>query len=220
MQNLYELPDNFIVSIVADGAKKTKINNENFVYLAENTKYQIRIDNKINLKTDVKVYINDVYIGIWRIEPFSTLFIQRPISVNKKFVFDKYLKQNEVIKVYFYPHDQKLVNWCTPSFYGDLIEQNNNKNNNKCHSIFSDSPNSKKFSMVSPLININKISLWKIITVKIILDNDRYSSFISMNEEDSRELDDYKLSKKEINSRPISRFYDDFYYMDRIYPYD
>lgn len=73
---------------VTAGVPIKKINRGGNVYFAmpDLTEYKILLSNGNMTRCDATVYLDDIEVGTWRIEAFSTITIERPVGEARKFV--------------------------------------------------------------------------------------------------------------------------------------
>lgn len=236
MQNLYEIPNNFSVIIVADGVKTINRNGGRYIALANDTEYKIRLENSTNMRADATVFVDGEKAGTWRLGPTSTTIIERPANSSRKFTFvgetsriariagvERGLDDNGLIKVIFSPERSRLVNWCAPLVYSNDEETiTSNRLCRNSNSLFSNNnlslsnqsldyssgatvlggESSQEFRSVSPLIDINR-KMIKTIMLRLVVDNTRYSPYITMKEENRRRIDDYPLRIEDIEEIPM-----------------
>lgn len=79
--------NNFGLLITTANNSVTKQNS--YFVLPHNTEYKITLKNQHNTRTDATIYVDNTNIGTWRINPTSSITIERPIQVQKKFVLLK-----------------------------------------------------------------------------------------------------------------------------------
>ena len=75
------------------------------------------------------------------------------------------------------------------------------------------------YKKITPLQKINT-NLIKTIILKVIVDNRYDKQFISIKEANKRKKNDFPLRMDEIKKIPYERIYDDFFFINRILPYD
>lgn len=76
-----------IVSQNNFSARELNLDGYDYVSLENGTIYKIRLVNNRNTLCDVSVDVNGQFIGAWRINSNSSIEIERPANVNKKFTF-------------------------------------------------------------------------------------------------------------------------------------
>jgi len=69
--------------------EKAIYRNSNYYALADRTEYKLRLGNDHGVKTDAHVWIDNEKVGVWRINPYSRVTIERPANVSRKFVLLK-----------------------------------------------------------------------------------------------------------------------------------
>ena len=84
------------MSIVLNGfslsvypAEKVHRFGSNYFTMADKTEYKIELSNNRSVKADAHVWIDGKKVGVWRINSHSTISIERPSDVSKKFVLLK-----------------------------------------------------------------------------------------------------------------------------------
>lgn len=106
----------FSVNIKNDSVVHIHKNGHNYYSLPNMSEYKIKLTNSRSERCDAVVYIDGTYIGMWRIGPYSSIILERPAHLNRKFVFveensniamdsgiQKYNPENGLIKVIFKP---------------------------------------------------------------------------------------------------------------------
>ncbi len=114
------------ISVMHGDSEKVKIDGVDYFSLAHNSEYSLLLSNTRSVKCDAHVSIDGEEVGVWRINPYATINIERPVDVKRKFVFlaensteaeDAGIPQgsskNGLIKVVFTPektyHDERQV---------------------------------------------------------------------------------------------------------------
>lgn len=108
----------YSLEILMDSEPVEKIiyKNANYYALPNNTEYKIRLTNSKDVRTDAYITIDDEKVGVWRINPYSRITLERPTNGNRKFTLIKEtsyqpkptgievgLQTNGLIKVEFKP---------------------------------------------------------------------------------------------------------------------
>jgi hypothetical protein len=110
----------FSLEIISDNnVRKVTQNGSTYFALPNESEYKLKLGSNLDTITDAYVWIDDELAGIWRIESFATITIERPSNVKRKFTFLKegsnaarkagIIKGNELnglIKVTFKPKKQ------------------------------------------------------------------------------------------------------------------
>lgn len=81
---------NFSVEVLHSNNKSCdvkNINNGKYVALPHMTEYKLRLNNNMLCRCDAYVTIDGDNAGIFRVKPKSSITIERPASVSKKFTF-------------------------------------------------------------------------------------------------------------------------------------
>jgi hypothetical protein len=81
--------NNFGLSVLTHRglAFKKNINEGNYFLLSHGDNYKLKLFNHRSTKCDADVSIDGEHIGTWRINPHDHITIERPTSINRKFVF-------------------------------------------------------------------------------------------------------------------------------------
>lgn len=104
--------------------------NSNYFTIPHMSEYQIKLTNNRPMRCDVQVFIDGESVGIWRVNAYSNIVIQRPANINRKFVFvaekvyDPILKklvhnkfQNGLITVIFKPEFPTPCPYSTDAYF-------------------------------------------------------------------------------------------------------
>jgi hypothetical protein len=202
--------NNFSLDILADQYIE-KINKNNYTYFAipDKSEYKIKMGNNGNTRADAFVYVDGEYIGTWRINTYSTIIIERPANINKKFVLLKegssYASKygivtgdtmNGLIKVVFKPEKNTMLftnSWdrSTDRIYLKNCNTSANDNNQTMAYNYSSggtvlgNTSSQIFDNTSPLTNIDTNNITTIYTRLVVKDNynvqDKYMSLKNIN---------------------------------------
>ena len=62
-------------------------NGHNFISLQNKSKYSVILTNKNRTQCDVELFIDQERMGKWRINPSSSITIERPSGINRQFMF-------------------------------------------------------------------------------------------------------------------------------------
>jgi hypothetical protein len=103
--------------------KLTVFKNNNTFLLPPKSEYQIKLGNCNDTKCDVIIWIDNIQIGIWRLDSYSYLVIERPIGIDNKLMFTN-RNQGSFIKAEFRPEKPKDLN-C--NFYHMVSNDQNTK---------------------------------------------------------------------------------------------
>jgi len=102
--------------IIAEG----KETSDGYVQMKHGTQYTILLQNESNRRCDAEVYIDDQQVGIWRVNPFITVRIERPVHDHGRFTFYQVgtseaiqsgisrNNSNGLIRVLFKPEREKI----------------------------------------------------------------------------------------------------------------
>lgn len=79
----------FSLSVLGDGisARKKYMNGANYFLLPHGSQYKLRLTNNRSPRCDAEVWIDGERIGTWRINSYSSVTIERPADINRRFVF-------------------------------------------------------------------------------------------------------------------------------------
>src|SRR3990172_2380545 len=77
----------FSISIIADGrpVKKVIYGEDDYFGLPDRTEYMIRLANNHDARVDAHVWVNGEKAGVWRIGRKSSITIERPAHIARKF---------------------------------------------------------------------------------------------------------------------------------------
>lgn len=83
----------FTVEITFNGmsAPKHLMNGANYFSLPHRAEYKIKLSNNKSARADAHVYIDGEKMGVWRLNQYQLVSIERPVNDHKKFTF---LKEN------------------------------------------------------------------------------------------------------------------------------
>ena len=110
----------FSVNILGN-VNSFKKDDHNYYALPHMSEYKIKLTNNRPTKCDAQVFIDGESIGIWRINSFDNIILERPANTNRRFIFIKegsniaqnagiyYNQNNGLIKVIFTPERIKYV---------------------------------------------------------------------------------------------------------------
>jgi hypothetical protein len=71
-------------SVTISEGKET---SDGYVQMKHGTQYTILLQNESNRRCDAEVYIDDQQVGIWRVNPFIAVRIERPVHDHGRFTF-------------------------------------------------------------------------------------------------------------------------------------
>lgn len=219
----------FTVDIIADRVRPIFKNKMKFYAIPHWTNYKLVIGNQNNMACDVKIFIDGERVGAWRnIKPNSTLTVERPVNVNRKFTFVKELssplfhnnkypdsaKERGLIKVVFYPERYTVTNWQSPkkcTSYQQSSDFNSYPHNFRCsNKITPNAPSQQGYDRVfaDPDLSLENITT---ITLKLVTDDAFYKPFISTTEMKKNADRDVPNLK---NIPLKDRQYDDFFLLN------
>lgn len=75
------------ISAIHGDSEKVKIDGTDYFSLTHGSEYSLSLSNDRSSRCDAYVYIDGENVGVWRISPYSTINIERPANVKRKFVF-------------------------------------------------------------------------------------------------------------------------------------
>ena len=218
--NNYLIKGGYSVEIISDNSRI--FHNKDYVVLIPNrTLYKIRLENLTSTKTSSIIYIDGQKVGEWKIDPFSSIFIERPLNIYRKFYFAKpkvnglsneYIKSftdknigsylNGVIKIFFVPGYREGVKWIYPNF-GCGKDTNPTKIFNSINDI-----DESKYTEVTLNMVVNEKNEHPFISKQLYQFNDRFNKY--------GPSEDYIVDPSEI---PKIRIYEDFFLLNRILKY-
>lgn len=79
----------FGLEIISSGGKRFSREGAEYVALPHRSEYRLKLVNNRSVQTDAKVWIDGTHVGTWRLKPYSSSNIERPITENRKFTFVK-----------------------------------------------------------------------------------------------------------------------------------
>jgi hypothetical protein len=93
----------YSVRIVADQITNTEENGKKYYLMPLYSEYRLVLNNYDYTRCDAKIYVNNIYVGMWRIDPFSNLTVERPWFepvniVDAKFRFTAPYSENVTLK--------------------------------------------------------------------------------------------------------------------------
>jgi len=77
--------------------EKIVYKNSHFYSLPENSEYKIKLGNNNFMRVDAHVWIDGIKIGVWRINPESSIIIDKTTKGNKKFILMKEGTQDAIV---------------------------------------------------------------------------------------------------------------------------
>lgn len=79
----------FSVDVKVNRSHKYKVcdNGYNYVPLANKSRYSVILRNDNVTRCDVELFIDNIKMGKWRIEPYSTIELNRPANTDNQFYF-------------------------------------------------------------------------------------------------------------------------------------
>lgn len=78
----------FSIKIIPDSYVKHITNaGNNYFSIPSMSEYKIKLTNNRTVRCDAEIYIDGEPIGIWRIQAYSSIIVERPANINRKFVF-------------------------------------------------------------------------------------------------------------------------------------
>lgn len=99
----------FTVDIVAPTAREFSIGGNNYVALPNMTQYSIAIHNNHHTRCDAEVHVNGEVVGQWVVQAHSSVTIDRPAGIARRFTFvdETGGEMNGVVSVIFKPAKEK-----------------------------------------------------------------------------------------------------------------
>lgn len=77
----------YSVSLIADNAKKYIIGGFPRIALPLRSKYKLKLYNKAPTRCDALVFIDDIFVGVWRIESGGSVIVDKPVQSGRDLVF-------------------------------------------------------------------------------------------------------------------------------------
>ena len=121
----------FSVTIHSQSVRKVNQHGYTYVALMHNTEYSLTLSNRSESRCDAHVNIDGRFVGVFRIEPYNNIFVERPIAHHRKFTFlqeNSYSAEydgvhpgrstNGLVSVTFYPEKERYL--------GELVAATNN----------------------------------------------------------------------------------------------
>ncbi len=119
---------------------KPDINGDNgdYVELDHNQHYRIRLSNNHRTRCQAKVSVDNKYMGTWIIDSYDNIVIERPASIDKKFIFYRARSaprganismgdsNNGLVQVDFTPEEEHL-DYYTPKYLDGSFSCFNNQ---------------------------------------------------------------------------------------------
>jgi hypothetical protein len=192
----------FSLEIISDNnVRKVTQNGSTYFALSNESEYKLKLGSNLDTITDAHVWIDDELAGIWRIESFATITIERPSNVKRKFTFLKegsnaarkagIVKGNESngsIKVTFKPKKQYHIAQFTTFSNASPMEKYSMKS---CCQSFGDSisagatvlgdKSSQRFSNTSGIseydIDSDNVTT---INARLVIDNNFSQKYVSL----------------------------------------
>lgn len=75
------------ITAVHGDSEKVKIEGVDYFSLAHGSEYSLSLSNNRSERCDAHVVIDGDKVGVWRINPYSSINIERPVDVKRKFIF-------------------------------------------------------------------------------------------------------------------------------------
>jgi len=128
--------NNFSLSVISDTANVRRVTDSNGTYfiMPDRTEYKLVLINNNAARADAHVWIDNNKVGVWRVNGFSQIVINRPAKINRKFTllkegsFDAVTAgipsggySNGLVKVMFRPEMLRME-------YDDEVYENNYNN--------------------------------------------------------------------------------------------
>lgn len=77
----------FSVKIIGNGVDFFKKNDFNYFAVPHKGEYKIKLTNQRETKADAVVTVDGEEVGTWRVNPYSSITLERPANINRKFIF-------------------------------------------------------------------------------------------------------------------------------------
>lgn len=176
------------------------INGAHYVPLDDRTEYKLRIHSNKGVRTDATVWIDGNKVGVWRVKPYGSITIERPVNNARKFTFLKEGSQaarqggivtgkeeNGLIKVVFKHEIQEMLynmEYDTDSFGTSMSYSNDGMNsiperssllqNYSSGGTALGDHSSQTFKECSPLYNVDHSDVTTIIARLVCDEGDKY----------------------------------------------
>jgi hypothetical protein len=224
----------FSLEVLSKGitARKHIIHNANYISLSHNSEYKLRLTNDNDTRVDATVWIDNENVGTWRVKPYRSITIERPVNVSRKFTFleentsSAYesgivsgAEENGLIKVIFKP-EKKHVSFGLLSVNSTCRNGNHNLNSHSLETNRSQSYgmdfssggtglgdySSQRFSHTSALFDIDYSNITTL-TTRLVISNRSPRKFIPL------KSTKYPNRLDDIKPYPFrsSRFYHPYY---------
>jgi hypothetical protein len=155
----------FGVTILSDHVRKVHKNGHEYIALKHNSEYSLKLSNHSHNRCDTSVIIDGRSVGKFRIDPYSTIHIERPATHKRKFVFleensgDAYRAgitegryANGAVSVTFYPEKEEYrMCRCNDCYSGSADMGFNNSLTHRSYSLDSKSASNFNYMSVNSL---------------------------------------------------------------------
>lgn len=82
------------------------LKNNNMFVLPQKSEYKIKLSNCNDTKCDVIIWIDNIQMGVWRLDSYTHLTIERPLGIDKRLMFNDHTS-GSFIKAEFRPEKSK-----------------------------------------------------------------------------------------------------------------
>ena len=185
-----------------------KINGDNYFAMKHGTEYKINLGNNNHTKADAHIWIDGEQVGIWRLNSYDNITIERPANVSRKFTLLKensrdarnagvsYSQNNGLLKVTFMPekdrYDDDTKWFCSNKMY-DMPERSaasksfnqlysanslNNESLSTGATVLGDTSH-QQFGRANKLHDIDE-SLKTTIYARLVVDNNESDRYVSL----------------------------------------
>jgi hypothetical protein len=142
----------FSLEVISDEGPVEKIihKGSNYFALHNGSEYKLKLGNDHKVRVDAHVSVDEEKVGVWRINPYSTVTVERPANIARKFTLlrersrmainagiESGYKENGLIKVIFRPEKEYLPElvYNNPTHYQ---ETDNRPQRWNCYNNYSD----------------------------------------------------------------------------------
>lgn len=192
-------------------AKKIVISGESYFAIPHRSEYRIRLSNTNGSRCDATVWIDDINVGVWRINSYDSIILERPADESRKFVFlrensdEAYetnirkRSNNGLIKVVFKP-EQRIICYehASPKIY---YNQSATLSSYSAGATVLGDRSDQRFDSVKALDSIDEDNVTTIYA-RLVVDNNRENKF------------GYVSLNKDVRSTKVPRRIDEFHNND------
>lgn len=184
----------FSLEILVGGLMPAKIrfiNGAYYIIMKHKQEYKIMLSNNNSTRADADVWIDNQNIGSWRLNPYSSITIERPVEFNRKFIFlqegttiaDRsgivnHSNDNGLIKVLFKPELEPRLDYY--SYTNSMSESQTRTTSSYSHGATAlGNQSNQQYTNATPIYNYEK-NKFATITARMIIDNNNDNAPISI----------------------------------------